>query len=307
MSPDPVRRVYCHSEDLDGWLAVPNRPILPRYVEFLRRIQGLNREVAGVRHEIQVVLNSGKPAEYLECEAMRYGGWFVISGNGAAWRECGGRTRRYGPPGPDLGVLRALLGLHPDAEDVTSIRVRGRTVQVAVEGKRDADGDIVLSFFPEPEPVAHRWSFRGGTDRTELKEWLEGLIAGHELRLHVAPPHRDGAVDVLPLVEGRPVGKWTLPELARELFPAAKVALTHGGDAVNDRSAMEAPGVVPLTAANCPDLVEVVRSRGGVVAERPAPEGGALVECYAELARRRFYGPLSTPVSEICRAYPAGC
>ena len=303
MSKLPTRHVYLHSEDFDGWLALPNRPLLPNYDAFLSRIQGLSVDANGARHEIQVVLNSGKAPEYLEREAVKFGGRYVISGNGAAWREVGGPTRRFGPPNPDLGTLRRLLELPPAVEDVVRISMNGRRVEMALEGKQDADGDIVLSFFPEQEPVAHRWSFRQGADRAELKAFLERLIREHNLALHVAPPHGDGAVDVLPLIDGRPVGKWTLPHLARKMFPDAVLHLTHGGDAVNDLSAMEAEGVTPLTAMNCPQVVGLVRLRGGVVARSYAPNGGALVECYAELARRGWYGPLSARVLEVCAAH----
>lgn len=256
----------------------------------------------GVRHEIQIVLNSGKAPEYLEAEARRFGGRFVISGNGAAWREVGGPTRRFVPPCPDLAAVRRLLGVAADARDVVFLELEGRRVQAALEDKRDAQGDIVVSFFPEPEPVSHRWSFVQGTDRWELTHHLRALIDRHGLALEVPDPHPDGAVDLLPLVEGRPVGKWSVPRLARQMFPDARLHLTHAGNGRNDLDALETPDVLPMTAANCEACLEAVRVGGGVVAGREAPEGGAVLECYAELARRGFYGPLSEAVARICAA-----
>lgn len=298
-APAAVKQVvYLHSEDLDGWLAPPNHPIPPRHVKLLSRLQGLSVVQDGVQHEVQVVLNSGKAPEYLECEARRFGGRFVISANGAAWREVGGETRRLVPPSEDFRILRALLGLSGDDREVVRLDLPGRP-EVALEDKRDAEGEIVFSLFPEPEPVAHRWSFAGGIDRHTLKAHLVGLIHRHGLALHVPAPHRDGAVDVLPLIDGRPVGKWTLPLLARRIFPEADLRLSHGGDALNDASAMQMAGVMPLTAANCPDVAEIARGRDGVVAHGDAPEGGAFRECYAELARRGWYGPLSAVVADL--------
>lgn len=296
-----ARIVYFHSEDLDGWLAVPNHPILPEYVALLRRMQGLRVEADGEIHEIQIVLNSGKAPKYLEEQAQRFGGRFVISANGAAWREVEGETHRLVPPSPDFATLRRLLGLAPEDRDVVRLALPGEP-EVALEDKRDSAGEIVFSLFPEPEPVAHRWSFTGAIDRHRLKTHLEALIAEHGLELHVPPVHRDGAVDVLPLWEGRPVGKWTLPVLAPRMFPGAEVRLTHGGDALNDLSAMEADAVTGLTAYNCPDCAPAVSARGGIVANSSAPEGGALVECYRTLAERGWYGPLSRQVLALIGA-----
>jgi hypothetical protein len=293
-----ARVVHLHSEDLDGWLAPPNQPLRPLYAAALRELHGLAVEADGLRHEIQIVLNSGKPPEYLEAQAAAFAGEFVISGNGAAWRRCGGTTRRFGPPCPDLARLRTLLGLPDEARDVVRLSLRGQWVEVALEEKRDAHGDIVLSFFPEREPVSHRWTFRQGTDREALGAYLRELVEDHRLAVHVAPPHADGALDVLPLVDGRPVGKWTLLRLAAELFPVADLRLTHAGDALNDLSAMEAEGVLPLTSADCPLTAAIARRKGGVIAARTPAEGAAL-ECYAELARRGWYGPLSSRVLEV--------
>ncbi|HTE17285.1 MAG TPA: hypothetical protein VK689_02760 [Armatimonadota bacterium] len=297
------RHIYLHSEDLDGWLSVPNQPLAPRCTAFLRRFQGLTLETSDALHGVQVVLNSGKAPDYLEAEARRFGGEHVISGNGAAWRRCGGPTHRFAPFTRDLLTLRRLLGISANARDVVRLALPSGEVEAALEDKRDAEGDIVLSLFPEPAPVAHRWSFRGGCDRHTLRTELVRLIQTHGLALHVPPPHRDGAVDVLPLVDGRPVGKWALPLLSARMFPGAVLHLAHGGDAINDLSAMEAEGVIPLTAANCTDTVEIVRREGGVVAGRAAPEGGAAIECYGELARRGFYGPLSERVARLCEEH----
>ena len=129
---------------------------------------------------------------------------------------------------------------------------------------------------------------------------MRELIAEHRLALHVLEPHADGALDVVPVIDGRPLGKWTLPTLAGRMFPGTRLHLTHGGDGANDLPAMVEEQVLPLTAANCPAPAEVARSRGGIVARRSAPEGGAVVECYHELARRGWYGPLSPAVYAIC-------
>lgn len=294
------KTVYFHSEDLDGWLAVPNHSILPAYLPVLGALQGLAVEEAGVRHEIQIVLNSGKPPQYLEAEARRFGGQAVISGNGTSWRKAGGMIQRVARPNSEFGLLREALELSPEAEDVVEIRMGRHRVQVVLEGKFDAAGDIAISFFPEHPPVSHRWSFTQGTDRWELMAFLRALIAERGWALSVAEPHPDGAVDVLPRIDGRPVGKWTMPRLAPRIFPGAELRITHGGNELNDVDAMEAPEVLPLTAANCSACVAVAARRGGVVATRPAPEGGASIECYHELARRGFYGPLSHRVAEIC-------
>lgn len=306
------RTIYFHSEDLDGWLAPQNQPILPAYLPLLRALQGLSIVEEDRRHEIQIVLNSGKPPEYLEAEAVRFGGEAVISGNGAAWRCTGGATQRLAPFTPELGWMREALGLPPGVEDVVDLRLGDRSVEVAVEGKFDAQGDIVLSFFPETEPVRHRWTFTQGTDRWELAAYLTDLITARGWSLYVAEPHPDGAVDVLPMIDGpsgingRPVGKWTVPLLARRIFPEADLRLTHAGNGGNDLDAMEEPEVLPLTAANCGRCAEVAGPRGGVVATRPAPAGAAFAECYLELARRGFYGPLSARVEAITHQYLQG-
>jgi hypothetical protein len=157
--------IYLHSEDLDGWLAPPNFPMLEGYVKFLKQIQGLETVSEGVTHRIEVVLNSGKAPEYLEPEAVRFGGRYVIGGNGAGWREVGGPTRRVGPKENDLHHLRRLLGFGDARTGVIRLHGAGLNATVALEEKRDEHGDIVLSFFPEPEPVAHRWTFPRETDR----------------------------------------------------------------------------------------------------------------------------------------------
>ena len=292
--------VYLHSEDLDGWLAPPNRPLPAETVSFLRRLHGLTIVEQGEQHVIQVVLNSGKAPDYLEREAARFGGGHIISCNGTCWRPVGGPLRRVASAGAEYRRLRSLLALGEADVDVVRIRAPHGEAEVAIEAKQDAEGDLGLSFFPESEPVAHRWSFRTTLSRLELRDWLATRITEHGLPLHVAEPHPDGAVDVLPYLQGRPVGKWTLPLIAAEMFPGATIRLSHGGDAVNDAGLMEAEEVTPLSAHNCPVTAEVALRRGGVVAEVPAWEGFPARACYRELARRGWYGPLSAAVAHLC-------
>ncbi len=294
--------VYLHSEDLDGWLAAPNRTIPQRTLGLLASLQGLALENEGGRHEIQIVLNSGKPPEYLRAEADRFGGTHVIAGNGAAWQSTDGAVRRVVPVGKDLPRLRQALGLDPFARDVVRLRLPGGSAEVALEDKRDAEGDIGLSFFPWAEPVSHRWRFVGGIEPHDLALSLRALVARLGLALSVPEPHPDGAVDVLPLLNGRPVGKWTLPMIARELYPDADLRLSHGGDGSNDLSAFDAEGVLPMTASNCVATRAAVLAGGGIVAQRPAPTT-AFAECYRTLAGRGFYGPLSVTVSALCRVW----
>lgn len=295
-----MHQIYVHSEDLDGWLAQPNEPLLPVYRDCFAELEGLRVEAEDGRHELRIVLNSGKAPGYLETQAGRFGGRFVIGCNGAAWREVGGETRLFAPPCGDFAVLRALLGVAEDAEGVVELRLpTGRTEVAIEEGKRWDGRDLVLTFFSEPERVRQRWSFRGGMERRVLWDLLDGLIREHRLALAVLEPHGDGAVDVVSLAAGRPVGKWTLPLVAADLFPGSHLRLTHGGDAAGDVPALEAPGVLPLSAGNCAVTAAVAVARGGVVARRSAPEGGAVLECYAALAERGFYGPLSGPVAGI--------
>jgi len=301
-----AHHVYLHSEDLDGWLAPPNDPLLPLYRNAFRRLQGLVAEQDGDRHELQIVLNSGKAPDYLEAQAHLFGGAWVIACNGAVWRRCGGETGLTAGIVPEFARLRELLGIPPGAVGVVPASVGGHLVEVAVEeGKRWEGCDIVLTLFTEPERVPHRWRFRGGLDRRAWHAHLSGLVRHHGLALAVLPPHGDGALDVVPVVEGRAVDKGTLPAIARRLYSEATLHLTHGGDGLGDLPAMEAPGVLPLTAAPFVEIAEVVRRRGGVVSRQGAPTGGAALECYAELARRGFYGPLSAQVEEICAPYGA--
>ncbi len=291
--------IYLHSEDLDGWLAPPNHPMLDGYVEFLAQIQGLERIEAGVTHRIEVILNNGKAPEYLEPEARRFGGRYVIGGNGAAWRQVGGPTRRVGPQENDLHHIRRLLGFGDERTGVIRLQGTGIHAAVALEEKRDEHGDIVLSFFPEPEPVAHRWTFPRQIDRWELRAALLDLVRDHGLALDVPEPHGDGAVDLLPLLNGRPIGKWTLPRIAASLFPDAEVRMTHGGDSRNDMDLLEVVGVVPRASSHCPGPAALTARRGGIVSSRRAPEQGAAIECALNLARREFYGPLSEPVARL--------
>lgn len=299
-----MHHVNLHSEDLDGWLAPPNEPLCPIYQDCFAELEGLQVETATGLHELRIVLNSGKSADYLEGQARTFGGRSVIAGNGAVWREVGGATRLFAPPSPDFGRLRGLLGIDAESTGVVELRLPQLRAEVVVEeGKQWDDRDLVLTLFPEPDPVRHRWRFRGGIDRLTLRCHLLELIREHRLALAVLEPHGDGALDVVPVVGGRAVAKWTLPELARAAFPEAHLHLTHGGDGAGDLPAMEAEGVTPLSTTNCEATCRVAASLGGVVARRTAPEGGAVLECYAELAKRGFYGPLSMRVTRIVERY----
>jgi hypothetical protein len=294
-----LQHLYLHSEDLDGWLAHPNEPLLPIYRECFAELEDLQVEADDGVHELRIVLNSGKAPGYLEAQARSFGGRFVIACNGAAWREVGGATRLFSPPTPDFATLRRLLGIGVGTVGVVELGLTGRPEVVIEEGKRWEGRDLVLTLFTEPEPVRHRWQFRGGTDRDALRGVLQALIREHGLALAVLEPHGDGALDVVPVAAGRAVGKWTLPVLARKMFPDALLHLTHGGDGAGDLPAMEAEEVTPLSAANCESTSPTASARGGVVASRRAPEGGAVLECYAALAKRGFYGPLSNKVAAI--------
>jgi hypothetical protein len=128
------------------------------------------------------------------------------------------------------------------------------------------------------------------------------LVREHGLALDVPEPHGDGAVDLLPLLDGRPIGKWTLPRIAASMFPGAEVRMTHGGDSRNDMDLLEVEGVVPRASSHCPEPAALAARRGGVVSSRRAPEEAATIECTLELARRGFYGPFSGAVSELTTA-----
>jgi hypothetical protein len=291
--------LYLHSEDLDGWLAPPNEPLLPVYRECFRELEGLCATEGGVRHELRIVLNSGKSANYLEAQARGFGGRYVIGSNGAAWRVVGGETRWFVPPAEDFLTLRALLGIPPDAVGVVRPALPGQGVEVVIEpGKRVGGGDVILTLFTDPAAVRKRWTFRGGIDRNALYDLLWSLIEAHRLNLAVLEPHADGALDVVPRVEERALAKWTLPLLTGPAFPGAVLHLTHGGDGSADLAAMQAPGVIPLSAAGCVATAEEA-ARRGVLSSRGPVEGLGPLDCYAQLARRGFYGPLSTRVAEV--------
>ena len=298
-----MHHVYLHSEDLDGWLAPPNQPLLSIYRECFTALEGLRIVADGGVHELRIVLNSGKAPDYLEEQARSFGGRFVIACNGAAWREVGGATRLFAPPTPDFARMRGLLGIAAQAVGAVPLDLPGQPEVVIEEGKQWEGQDLVLTLFTEPELVRQRWQFRGGTDRHILRGMLQELIREHDLTLAVLEPHGDGALDVVPVVEGRAVAKWTLPALSRQMFPAAERHLTHGGDGAGDLPAMEAEEVTPLSASNLPATSTVTARRGGIVASRPAPGGGAALECYAQLAAAGFYGPLSTHVAAVTRRF----
>jgi hypothetical protein len=297
------RHVYVHSEDLDGWLTPPNQPLQPVYAECFRRLEGLRLQVGDTLHELRILLNSGKPADYLESQSQAFGGRYVIGCSGAALREVGGETHWFTSPHADFVRLRRLLGASADGVGVVSIACGECSGEVAIEeGKRAPSGDVVLTLFCDPASVAHRWRFRGGADAGDMVALIRRLIEQHGLALSVLEPHADGALDVTPLIDGRPLAKWTLPNLAARAFPDAALHLTHGGDGVGDLPAMRAPRVLPLGAACCKATAFEAERRGVLTHRDPVHEAGVL-DCYAQLADRGFYGPLSGAVSEIVCSY----
>ncbi|MGV3723210.1 MAG: hypothetical protein ACO1SX_20100, partial [Actinomycetota bacterium] len=58
----------------------------------------------------------------------------------------------------------------------------------------------------------------------------------------------------------------------------------------------------PLGAACCEATRMEVERRGVLTRRHPVDEAGVL-DCYAQLAKRGFYGPLSGAVTEIVRSY----
>ncbi len=292
--------VCMHSEDVDGWLAHPNRPMAEVNRRFLSEVHGM--EEGGFR--IEVVLNSGKSPRYLLVVAESIHGTFVIGCNGAAWQKRGSPVRLVASLNDDFRRLRQALALPATAVGKVTALVLGQAGELVIEEGKQVDGkDIVLTLFPEEQLVAHRWSFRGFVDRWRLKEAIEGVIFSQGLRLAVLEPHADGGLDVVPVVDGRPLAKWTLPQVARAMFPNEQLRIAHGGDGVNDLAAMQAEGVFPITSRSCVEVVSVVRQRGGYVADASAPDGGSLMEAYRHLAQRGHYGPLSPRVAQLCEKH----
>ncbi len=298
--------LYLLSFDVDGTLAGPNYAtfgIFGVYEMLLKELQ----QLPGV----EVVLNSGKSIDYLEMNAVRFGGRYVIACNGAACQVLGGDRMIFGGNHEDLLALRSLLGLKPHDEGVRTIRVDGRSYEVAVEEEKH---DVVLTVFTEPEWVKHRWQFKGGIDRHGLYEHLQKLIQDHNLHLHTLHPHGDGAIDIVRLHQDKPIDKSTLPDMVAQLWPGVKVKMAMFGDGANDVPAMTAPGVIGITFPEASEekVKAPVREHGGIITTQPAwikkdqggyISGGGVIEGVRLLAERGFFDDLTEQVFKICNNF----
>lgn len=296
--------LYLISVDMDGTVAAPNQKLSGVYEKFLRALQKLPR--------IEVVLNSGKSVKYLEREAARINGRYIIAMNGATMQILGGDQMVFGGNRKDIVKLRHLLGLKADDEGVKPIHVKKDTFNVAVE---EGKGDMVLTLFSEPEWVKHRWQFDQGLHREEMHAHLKKLVKEHDLHLHVLEPHPDGAVDVVRLYHEKPIDKSTLPKMVRAVWAHAKLKqISMFGDGTNDVPALTAPGVVGFTfpEANVEKVIKPVLQSGGYVTARPAwiksetgtyIPGGGVIEGIQTLAYKGFFEDLERSVVRLCQRY----
>lgn len=296
--------LYLLSVDMDGTIAAPNQHLMGVYEKFLKELQRVPR--------IEIVLNSGKSIFYLEREAARIGGRYIIAMNGSAMQVLGGERIIFGGHRKDILKLRHLLALTPTDEGVRPIPVKKDIFNVAVEEDK---ADIVLTLFSEPEWVRHRWQFDQGINREELFTHLNELIKEHKLHLHVLNPHADGAVDVVRLHNERPIDKSTLPKMVREVWSHTKmIQISMFGDGSNDIPAMLARGVIGVTfpEANAEKVIKPVLAHGGIVTKRPAwiPKGkndfvpgGGVIEGVQLLAERGFFEDEAQRVVRICAKY----
>ncbi len=296
--------LYLISVDMDGTVAAPNQKLSGVYEKFLRALQKLPR--------IEVVLNSGKSVKYLEREAARINGRYIIAMNGAAMQILGGDRMVFGGHRKDIVKLRHLLGLTAEDEGVKPIHVKKDTFNVAVEEEK---GDMVLTLFTEPEWVKHRWQFDQGLHREEMHDYLKKLIKEHDLHLHVLEPHPDGAVDVVRLYHEKPIDKSSLPKMVREVWSHAKVKqISMFGDGSNDVPALTAPSVVGFTfpEASVEKVIKPVLKSGGYVTARPAwiksetgtyTPGGGVIEGIRTLAYKGFFEDYENEVTKICDRY----
>lgn len=306
--------LYLLSFDIDGTVAAPNQLIRGVYRSFLTKLQ----EIPGV----EVVLNSGKSIHYLETNAARIGGRYIIANNGAACKLIGGETIIFGGGHEDLLALRKLLCLKKRAEGVCPIKVGNKKIEVAIE---EGKHDMVLTLFTEPEWVTHRWNFAGGMDRHEVYLNVKELIKKHKLNLHVLEPHGDGAVDVVRLHNGRPINKATLPKLVRQIWPTTKnIRIAMYGDGANDVPGMTARGVMGITFPeadeetvqepvlhHCDDIIVPLREDCGIVTKRCAwvkrgkrfhAQGGP-IEGTKSLANLGFFDDLDKRIIKLCNKH----
>ena len=296
--------LYLLSVDMDGTIAAPNQKLTGVYEKFLKELQQFPR--------IEIVLNSGKSISYLEREAARIGGRYVIAMNGAAMQVLGGERIIFGGNQKDIVKLRHLLALTKTDEGVRPIPVKKDVFDVAIEGDK---ADIVLTLFSEPEWVKHRWQFDQGINKEELYDHLRALIKKHKLHLHVLNPHSDGAVDVVRLHNEKPIDKSTLPKMVREVWSHTKmIQISMFGDGSNDVPAMLARGVVGVTfpEANADKVIKPVVESGGIITKRPAwihkeggdfVPGGGVIEGIQLLAERGFFEDESKKVIDLCEKY----
>lgn len=296
--------LYLISIDMDGTVAAPNQKLGGVYEKFLRALQKLPR--------IEIVLNSGKSVKYLEREAARIGGRYVIANNGAAMQILGGDKMIFGGHRKDIIKLRHLLGLKAEDEGVKPIHVKKDTFEVAIEEDK---ADIVLTLFSEPEWVKHRWKFDQGLNKAELHEYLKKLIKKHQLHLHVLEPHPDGAVDVVRLYNKKPISKATLPRMVREVWSHVRVKrISMFGDGSNDVPAMVAHGVTGITfpEANQEKVQRPVLKHNGLVTSKEAwirkgkhtyIPGGGVMEGIRALAYKGFFEDYEKEVVKICERY----
>lgn len=296
--------LYLLSVDMDGTVAAPNQHLTGVYEKFLKELQQVPR--------IEIVLNSGKSISYLEREAARIGGRYVIAMNGSAMQILGGERMIFGGNQKDIVTLRHLLALAPKDEGVRPISVKKDIFDVAVEEDKE---DIVLTLFSEPEWVKHRWQFDQGINKKELYDHLRNLIKKHNLHLHVLNPHPDGAVDVVRLHNEKPIDKSTLPKMVREVWSHVNMRhISMFGDGSNDVPAMLAHGVTGVTfpEANAERVIKPVILSGGIVTKRPAwiqkkegefIPGGGVIEGIQLLADRGFFEDESKKVIDLCEKY----
>jgi hypothetical protein len=119
-----------------------------------------------------------------------------------------------------------------------------------------------------PEPKVSIWSRKFGRQVDDARAILTDFIRRRGWALDViAHPDVDGGLDVVP--EG--IDKVMLVD-----HLGAKGQVHYFGDSYNDMGLMGHPRVIPHTVANArPEVLTLVRSRGGQVAERVAGEGVA--------------------------------
>jgi hydroxymethylpyrimidine pyrophosphatase-like HAD family hydrolase len=119
-----------------------------------------------------------------------------------------------------------------------------------------------------PEPKLSIWSRKFGSHAREAAAILADFVRRRGWALEVvAHPDVDGGLDVVP------------KGIDKELLVAhlgAEGPVHYFGDSTNDIGLMRHPRITPHTVANArPEVLSLVRARGGCVAERTAGEGVA--------------------------------